>query len=217
MPWIEDTYIPSRWSKDELPSWGEIWEWWNSPDRMKPYDAATDTELNKYWQLPQKLYIMAMMCNQFNKMLMEDSFYKSAVEELKFLADVATFEFVLGINIDGGIVPICEDSGKHTIYTMDKLMNNQSVLFRETNDVARTAIDKITSDKVWMMMAYTKFDSKDRVGVMNYIAPAPGEMDKVIDYLMQPIIKYFTETKFINDAGSMEQSAVPEDKCKYFI
>lgn len=219
MPWITNPdydvkeYTASLWSKDELPTWGEIWEWWNSSDRGDVYTESG--ERDRYWNIDPKLYIIGMMCNQFNKMLLEDRYYDAAVKDLDFLSDVLSIEFVI-VEVEDGesIVPINGD-GKHTIYSFNKLMNSQSVLYRESDDVYRVMLEDIDSKKLRMVMIYSKKDSSGNR--MEYIAPRLGEMDKVIDYLMQPIIKYFTETKFINDTGSMERSAQPEDKCKYFI
>lgn len=89
MPWTEDnggrSYKPSIFTKDELPAWSEIideyYEKIFSAGDHK-FDHNNPGELNKYWKVPQKKYIIAMICNQFNKMILEDGFKEDL---LKFI------------------------------------------------------------------------------------------------------------------------------------
>lgn len=80
MPWIkdsnnEDKYIASRYSRNELPTWNEVYnDWYCKYDVLSryTYDTKSDTEIDPYWKIPRKLYLLAVVCNQFNKMIFED-------------------------------------------------------------------------------------------------------------------------------------------------
>lgn len=77
MPWIkdensEDVYEPSVYTKEDLPTWGELYcEFLMNYGYT--YIAAKDTEIDPYWKLPRKLVVLAQSCNQLNKMLFEDN------------------------------------------------------------------------------------------------------------------------------------------------
>lgn len=81
MPWTEDntgkTYKPSIFAKEELPAWSEIIDEYYEKIFLAGdhrFNAADPGELDKYWKVPHKKYIIAMICNQFNKMILEDGF-----------------------------------------------------------------------------------------------------------------------------------------------
>lgn len=63
----------SRYSTSELPTWREIMDWYELP--IRSYDPLTDSaDLNMYWKIPKKQVLIALMCNQFNKMITEDGY-----------------------------------------------------------------------------------------------------------------------------------------------
>lgn len=48
-------------------------DWYELP--IKSYDPATDsTDLDMYWKIPRKQLLIALACNQFNKMIIEDGY-----------------------------------------------------------------------------------------------------------------------------------------------
>ena len=75
MPWIKDInneskYIPSIFVKEELPTWNEMYEdFWLG--KVYDYDKTKCTEYTKYWNIPIKLFILGIACNQLNKMILE--------------------------------------------------------------------------------------------------------------------------------------------------
>lgn len=73
----------SRYVKEELPTWAEMHEWYQhyqehyqahdggGPCYYKPGDEG---EIERYWRIPRSLYLLALVCNQMNKMLAEDGY-----------------------------------------------------------------------------------------------------------------------------------------------
>lgn len=92
MPWVKDedgitTYKVSLYAKEELPTWDEVYfGWYNGNIRrvLTPESYDID-ELDPYWGIPKPLYLTAIVCNQFNKMLFEDG-YKDVM--LKYINDM---------------------------------------------------------------------------------------------------------------------------------
>ena len=77
MPWIIDEnghkkYKLSVYAKDDLPTWSEVYNEWYKGKQIL-YDPDVDHEaMDPYWKIPHKKYLIATVCNQFNKMLYED-------------------------------------------------------------------------------------------------------------------------------------------------
>lgn len=89
MPWRtdengNDVFVLSTYAKEELPTWNEIYEVWYK-DKMFHYDPddPNDQEPDVYWKIPRKQYLIAVICNQFNKMLYEDG-KMDALKQLLF-------------------------------------------------------------------------------------------------------------------------------------
>ena len=89
MPWVidrnsgEKRYQVSLYTKEELPTWTEVYrDWFNA--KKYYYDPSNDDhqELDKYWNVPRLKYLHAVICNQFNKTLFEDN---KKEELLKYL------------------------------------------------------------------------------------------------------------------------------------
>lgn len=85
MPWINDNngdskYKVSIYTKEELPTWAEVYEdfYLNKSFTYDP-DDPTHQELDLYWNIPRRKYLLAIICNQFNKMLFEDGMLKDLV------------------------------------------------------------------------------------------------------------------------------------------
>lgn len=80
MPWVTDKqgnrdYKLSLFAKEELPTWGEVYEefWKYQQFFYDPKDADMQKE-DLYWKIPHRKYLIAIVCNQFNKMIFEDKF-----------------------------------------------------------------------------------------------------------------------------------------------
>lgn len=73
----------SRYVKEELPTWAEMHEWYQhyqehyqAQDGGGPcyYKPGDEGEIERYWRIPRSLYLLALVCNQMNKMLAEDGY-----------------------------------------------------------------------------------------------------------------------------------------------
>lgn len=90
MPWKKDVngemkYHLSIYSKEELPTWSEVYEEFYLKNQFI-YDpnGADALDLDLYWKIPKRKYLLAIVCNQFNKMLFEDGMRDKL---LKFIRD----------------------------------------------------------------------------------------------------------------------------------
>lgn len=88
MPWKknkngDNVYIPSIYTKEELPTWAEVYEdfYMNKFFVYDPNDPSHQ-RLDLYWKIPRRKYLLSVICNQFNKMLFEDGMLKDLVEIL---------------------------------------------------------------------------------------------------------------------------------------
>ena len=79
MPWKENPetkekdYELSLYAKEELPTWSEVFnDWFNGKHYIYDPNYPSHQELDKYWKIPRKKYLLAIVCNQFNKTLFED-------------------------------------------------------------------------------------------------------------------------------------------------
>ena len=66
-------YRPSIYAKEELPTWAEVYEEFYL-GKIFDYDPDNPDHQTKdpYWNIPHRKYLLATVCNQFNKMLFED-------------------------------------------------------------------------------------------------------------------------------------------------
>jgi len=95
----ELVYKPSIYTKEELPTWSEVYEEFYlnkiySYDPNNPDDQVEDT----YWKIPHKKYLIATICNQFNKMLYEDGLMNQVCSELskEINYEVKALQFICG-------------------------------------------------------------------------------------------------------------------------
>lgn len=70
-----ETYHASIYAKEELPTWNEIYNEWYKKNRVSwdPFVKLKDGELDTYWKIPKVKYLLATVCNEFNKMIFEDT------------------------------------------------------------------------------------------------------------------------------------------------
>lgn len=83
MPWKKadmdkDVYEISKYVKEDLPTWDEIYNVFYK-GKMFKYNSQVDKTLDHYWKIPRSLYVITMMCNQFNKNLYEDNIHDSLI------------------------------------------------------------------------------------------------------------------------------------------
>lgn len=73
-------YTPSAYTNSELPTWNEVYNdyyrniYLTGDHCYIPGDYRYDDNLDKYWRIPRKKVILALIANQFNKMIHEDGY-----------------------------------------------------------------------------------------------------------------------------------------------
>lgn len=95
---MADNYKLSMFVKEELPTWAELHEWYQyyqSHDKGGGhYKPGDEGEIERYWRIPRSLYLLALVCNQMNKMLIEDGYLdviKKTLSDQKILIDKIFF------------------------------------------------------------------------------------------------------------------------------
>lgn len=97
MPWIKDMhnidrYIPSLYTKNELPTWDEVYNEFYKKELFfyDPKNPKDKYDLDPYWKIPRKLYLFATICNQFNKMLFENNYKDTVINfvNMEFLKEL---------------------------------------------------------------------------------------------------------------------------------
>lgn len=177
MPWIkdengEDKYIASRYAKEELPTWNEVYnEWYKGYSKdLYMFKPNRDIERDTYWKIPKKLFLLAVVCNQFNKMMYEDG-YIDKISNL-FENDY--------INIRFELVPITANANKSPIYSMLNPRGKDNPFVDKTN---RVFIPKDIVEFVDLQLCLE--DANGIYGSSRYMR------DKAVNILMEPFIEYF--------------------------
>lgn len=175
MPWIKDSnneykYIASKYTKEELPTWNEVYNEWyiKYKDDLYTFKTERDTEMDTYWNIPKKKYLLAVICNQFNKMISEDNFH---IEEIE---DIYNIHFSLySYNTD-----LFRD-GSTPIYSFKNPRGNENPFITSS---PRNYISK-DGDCV-MVLQYTSYSST------SYEIDC-DIMNNIVNQLMKPLIDYF--------------------------
>lgn len=132
MPYIDDVnnekkYIPSKYAKEELPTWNEIYnEFFKEKAHFyDPTDESHQVE-DLYWKVPHRKILLGWICNQFNKMLFEDNAKKPLLEWINinmkdhFPLGVKDIHFILfSNNNDGYSDCTCTYDDLPVIYTCE--------------------------------------------------------------------------------------------------
>lgn len=91
MPWIDNEngerkYVLSIYSKEELPTWSEVYNEWYKKNQFF-YDPNLEEHQTRdpYWKIPHLQYLQAVVCNQFNKMLFEDGYREGLLLDVNTL------------------------------------------------------------------------------------------------------------------------------------
>lgn len=92
-------YRPSIYTKEELPTWSEVYEeFYLNNQFMYDSNNINDQIEDNYWKIPHKKYLIAIVCNQFNKMLYEDMLMPQITEKISKAINipVKSLQFVFG-------------------------------------------------------------------------------------------------------------------------
>lgn len=86
MPWKLNKegylyYDVSKYVKEELPTWDEFYHDFYQQKQYR-YDPAIHTEKDLYWEMPRRLYLMSICCNQINMRLFEFNEMPTVIQKL---------------------------------------------------------------------------------------------------------------------------------------
>ena len=212
MPWKEDeegkTYIPSLYSKDELPTWHEIYHDFYKK-KLTIYDPRSkQNEIDPYWKLPKFKVLLSFICNQLNKMMFED---KKGPDE--FLDGTLKWENLYFILIENPALiketiyaSYGNDDGPPKIYTIPIPSTNQQSIF--VTRYPRIDINTLTG-RIELVAVLTNLQEEIK----------PIDQDtfwKLIEYILHDVISYFEPTiGWKDDQGNIISSKQPEySKCE---
>ena len=202
MPWKkndngEDVYIPSIYSKNDLPTWEELYRWYKTMEKhwWGFTEAARLTDKIPYWDIPERLYLCAVCCNQLNKMRHEDGLcsnqeFMDSLNEL--LKDNTLMEDGFRIiNMSFSIFyPEQNDieSVMNTIYTLsykrDPFTNQekQNILFNVTGVTANIGLTPILHIQTENEVKLVPVASSETTG-------------KIATFMLKDVIEYFEGNK----------------------
>ena len=89
MPWIldengEKAYKPSIYTKEELPTWSEMYEEFYKKE-IYAYIEENDKDIDPYWNIPRNKVLLSQACNQLNKMLFEDGLRETLIKQFDLI------------------------------------------------------------------------------------------------------------------------------------
>ncbi len=177
MPWIkdengEDKYIASRYTKEELPTWNEVYNKWykGCSGDLYQFKPNRDVERDTYWKIQKKLFLLAIVCNQFNKMMYEDGYINKINDLFEGEYDNIAFE----------LVPITTDKNKFPIYSISNPKGNDNPFIDKSN---RVFISKDINECIELQLRSK--NGKRTSETFKYMR------DKAVNILMEPFIEYF--------------------------
>lgn len=92
-------YKPSVYAKEELPTWSEVYEeFYLGKQYTYSINDPNDQTMDPYWKIPHKKFLIATVCNQFNKMIFEDGLKDEILSELskEFCTEITGLKFTCG-------------------------------------------------------------------------------------------------------------------------
>lgn len=95
----ELVYKPSIYAKEELPTWAEVYEeFYLKKQFMYDPNEPNDQIEDSYWKIPHKKFLIAVVCNQFNKMLYEDLLMQHITEKISKALNISvkSLQFIFG-------------------------------------------------------------------------------------------------------------------------
>jgi len=169
----------SIYSKDELPTWDEMYQFYKK-NIFDMFINSTDNEIDPYWKYPRELILLALVCNQFNKMIFEDGV---DITPLIDKYNLKMFKFLIypcsGRIIESKVVP-------PPIYSIPHPETGKLSIFI-TNDHPRFSIGDFQvfypeEDRICLSAAFNRDPHLEWEN--NIVRDA-------IDLLMKPIVDYF--------------------------
>ena len=207
MPWITDEngeqkYKLSVFAKEELPTWNEIYNDYYKAGNVCSYDAedADDQALDVYWKVPRKKVLLATMCNQLNKMLLED--HKLTDPDMTELLDMirpANELELLGFTLRGSVKIdkysdedfTLTDDPRKTIYTIPFPNGKENELLPKS-DMNRVNVNDISHMELALYISEVgQTESGDKWHAFGEYKPNTEFFKAVIDMLLRDVIMYY--------------------------
>lgn len=210
MPWIYDekreekVYKTSAYLVDELPAWSEIY--YDFYLRMYFRDELDIKEMDPFWNIPRRLYVAGMMCNQFNKMLYEDNYMDQLMDQFEncesigFVLDVAHTEIntVIQFELISSRFPIVYkcvryynsefDNGPLAYYISDNINTFPQIINKEDR-IPRINLNRLTSmENAYPLLVIKKKDSPHWI-IENRLSAF------VMGTLLRDVLEYFGGTQ----------------------
>lgn len=203
-------YVPSAYVKEELPTWNEVYRDYYQDIFLKGDHKFTMDDPgpdDKYWKFPHKKFIIAVVCNQFNKMIMTDSWLKGfvigSINRLwftsRFPSGSLAYDIRFGIQIDGDKTKLPEfrafdNDTEPIIYTFDhpRGVANPFISSKRTS-AERVNIASFESACIYPMIKISN-DGKRGYEVYTPLPWTPDEEEmykSIIELMMAPFREYF--------------------------
>ena len=168
----------SRYVKEELPTWAEMHEWYQNQfyDYIPP---AHKEPLDPYWKIPKRLYTLASVCNQLNKMLLEDEYIIGLINTLHDeFEDLAIDDIYFAIHIGA-----FHNVDKNTIYTWDTKPNPF---------ISDSSTRQMVNPSLHSSLVVITHQSKDLKAILTE-EEAKALHSRIIEFMFMEIERYYTE------------------------
>lgn len=190
----------SKFSVNELPTWEEILRWYKEYHIKgdNTFDPSKDRAIHRYWKIPEKRVMFALICNQFNKMIAEDGYMSG-------LSDIIN-------NSDIGITCLHSVSFCLTLAEIPELMSRPSEKRFNIYNITKpgSTIDPFASGHPHLcvnditvvpsdplMVTPVLVGDGDEYNMQSILRPHPDstceelQYNTIIEYMMTPFKEYF--------------------------
>ena len=198
---IRNKYIPSMYVKEELPTWSEVYDEFYM-NKMFQFNPTTDADdIDPFWQIPKKKYIMAIVSNQFNHMIYETELVKRDllkmvqrefknrqyhVDAISFTCEPDSHDPAYYNKMAIGI------KGNPLIYTINHPQGTKNPFI--TNDMNRIILNDYYPNNVLLFTvvinATNTINGEHIVFMINHDSD-PDIFHMIIEYMIAPYKEYF--------------------------
>lgn len=245
MPWItlnngEKKYKPSIYTKEELPTWNEIYTDFYKGNINYYHSKSNDQyELDMYWKIPRKKVILVTMCNQLNKLLYEDGKLSKTLDFIhqEILNNPIDIKFTCDILDTLDKIPIAHQEYLNSSYEnyLDRWVEKINKLgvgnrnhppiytiplptgvenpFIINND---TRINVNDIDEDMCLTPIILFDTTEGNKIYNprpFDDDSKEDYDKIIKFLLKDVIEYFENGIGWKDEDGKVIDSIPNPKC----
>lgn len=171
-------YVVSRWTKDDLPTWHELYYDFYVPRNYR-YIPGNYQLMDHYWKIPRQLYLLATACNQLNKILGEDGRMDETIAQFNYLYDMHMREIIFTLNPSDTMFLY----GPVPIYSLPLPTGEKNIFAVKDADCR---IDVSTMLETPIQLKASLFHKDGSVS-----EPSVDLMSEMITYILQSVISYF--------------------------